>query len=225
MPTTPLKKVQIQRLDKPDEVLSALFNPEEYTINKDNNFAVQGIPGLGAPLLQFVNGNMRSLEMELFFDTYDTPVAAKTDVRAQTDKLMQLMEIDSELHAPPVLKVSWASLQFTCVLAKATQKFIMFTDDGTPVRARINVTFNEFVDAEQEAKRANLQTADFTKAHLVVEGETLSGIAGDYYDNAQAWRAIAIANDIDDPRMLRSGDTLRIPSLPFINPETGEVLS
>lgn len=225
MPTRPLKKVQIQRLDKPEEVLSALFNPEEYTINKDNNFAVQGIPGLGAPLLQFVNGNMRSLEMELFFDTYDTPVATKTDVRTETDKLMHLMEIDSEIHAPPVLKVSWASLQFTCVLAKATQKFIMFTDDGTPVRARLNVTFNEFVDAEQEAKRANLQTVDFTKAHLVVEGETLSGIAGDYYDNAQAWRAIAIANDIDDPRTLRAGDTLRIPSLPFINPETGEVLS
>src|SRR4029450_7321997 len=113
-------------------------------------FAVHAIPGLGAPLLQFVNGNLRSLEMELFFDTYDTPSAAKKDVRAETDKLMHLMEIDSELHAPPVLKVSWASLQFTCVLVKATQKFIMFTDDGTPVRARLNVTFNEFVDAEQE---------------------------------------------------------------------------
>src|SRR4030095_9737486 len=108
-------------------------------------------------------------------------------------------------------------------LVKATQKFIMFTDDGTPVRARLNVTFNEFVDAEQEAKRANLLTADFTKAHQVVEGETLGGVAGDYYDNAQAWRAIAIANRIDDPRTLKVGATLKIPSLPFINPETGEV--
>ena len=41
-----------------------LFNPEEYTLNKDNNFASQAIPGLTGPLLQFVHGNMRTLEME-----------------------------------------------------------------------------------------------------------------------------------------------------------------
>ena len=47
-----------------------MFNPEEYTLNKDNNFASQAVPGLSGPLLQFVHGNMRTLEMELFFDTY-----------------------------------------------------------------------------------------------------------------------------------------------------------
>lgn len=48
-----------------------MFNPEEYTINKDNNFAAQNVPGLSGPILQFVHGNMRTLEMELFFDTYE----------------------------------------------------------------------------------------------------------------------------------------------------------
>jgi len=218
-----LAKIQIM-VEHSGESFKVLFNPEEYTINKDNNFASQAIPGLSGPLLQFVHGNMRTLEMELFFDTYDTDSLPKRDVREETNRVVKLTAIDPELHAPPILLVSWASLQFRCVLARVSQKFIMFSDDGTPVRARLNVTFNEFIDAEREAKEVARQTANFSKVHVVTQGETLSMIAARLYDNAQSWRPIAIVNDISDPRSLFPGQSLRIPALPFIDPETGEVL-
>ena len=53
------------------EQFNVMFNPEEYALSKDNNFASHTVPGLSSPLLQFVNGNLRTLEMELFFDTTD----------------------------------------------------------------------------------------------------------------------------------------------------------
>lgn len=218
-----LVKVQIT-VKHTGEVVQALFNPEEYTINKDNNFASQNVPGLSGPLLQFVNGNMRTLEMELFFDTWDSPDVQKRDVRDLTNRVVNLMQIDPDLHAPPILRVSWASLQLDCVLARVSQKFILFADNGAPVRARLTVTFNEFIDAEREAKEVNRQTADFSKIHVVTVGETLSGIAGTFYENPQMWRPIAIANEIADPRDIVAGESLRIPTLPFIDPETGEVL-
>lgn len=206
------------------EVFTVLFNPEEYTINKDNTFASQTIPGLSSPLLQFVNGNLRTLDMELFFDTYDNDLAEKPDVRDDTNRFMKLMAIDPALHAPPVLLFSWASLQFRCVLARASQKFIMFWNDGRPVRARITVTFNEYIDLEREAKETKRETADFTKVHRVSEGETVSSIAAKYYENAATWRPIAITNGMADPRALVIGQLLRIPSLPFTDLESGEVM-
>ncbi|HEV7473308.1 MAG TPA: LysM peptidoglycan-binding domain-containing protein [Pyrinomonadaceae bacterium] len=219
-----LVKAQIT-VEHTGEKINVFFNPEEYTINKDNNFASQAIPGLSGPLLQFVNGNMRTLEMELFFDTYDTPDLDKRDVRELTNKITGLLTINSDLHAPPVLRISWSSLQFRCVLARASQKFILFANDGTPVRARITVTFNEFIDAEREALEINRQTADFTKLYVVLQGQTLSGIAALLYDNALLWRPIAVANQIDDPRAIETGQSLLIPSLPFRDPETGEVVN
>jgi nucleoid-associated protein YgaU len=218
-----LTKAQIT-IEHTGETLSVLFNPEEYTINKDNNFAAQAIPGLSGPLLQFVNGNMRTLEMELFFDTWDGTVLPKPDVRDYTNQIIKLMEIDPELHAPPVLKVAWASLQFRCVLARASQKFIMFDSGGQPVRARVTVTFNEYIDADREAKDVSRQTADYSKVHVVLAGETLSSIAGKRYDDPTAWRPIAIANGLDDPRAIAVGVELRIPSLPFLDPQSGEVV-
>ena len=201
------------------EAFEVAFNPEEYVLNRDNNFASQAVPGLSSPLLQFVNGNVRTLEMELFYDTFE----AKKDVRDETNKVVDLLKIDSDLHAPPVLVVSWGSLTFECVLVKATQRFSMFLDDGRPARAKVNVTFQEFINAEHEANEVNRLTADFTKAHTVGDNETLQGLAARYFKNPQQWRAIAAANALDDPRAIERGMKLRIPSLPFTDPQTEEV--
>jgi nucleoid-associated protein YgaU len=59
---------------------------------------------------------------------------------------------------------------------------------------------------------------------VVTQGEALSGIAGRYYENPRMWRPIAIVNKIDDPRSILVGQLLRIPSLPFTDPESGEVM-
>lgn len=202
------------------EQFEVMFNPEEYTLNRDNNFASQAIPGLSSPLLQFVHGNLRTLEMELFFDTYEK----KSDVRDETQRIVRLLDIDPELHAPPVINIAWASLQFRCVLVRAGQKFILFLEDGRPARARVTVSFNEYVDPGRETREVKRQTANFSKVHTVVQGETLSAIAGRFYEDPRMWRPIAIENGIDDPRALATGQSLLIPPLPFLDPETGEVL-
>jgi LysM repeat protein len=214
-----LAKARITKLHNGD-FFDVMFNPEEYTLNRDNNFAAQSVPGLSSPLLQFVAGNLRTLEMELFFDTFEK----KTDVRDDTGKVIDLLQIDSDLHAPPVVLVSWGSLQFTCVLAKASQRFNMFLDDGRPARARLSVTFNEYIDEDEEAKQVNRQTADFTKAYTVEDGDTLSGLAGRIYEDPSKWRALAVANAIDNPRSITPGQRLIVPSLPYTDALTGEVI-
>lgn len=207
------------------------FNPEEYTVNRENNFAQSPVPGLSAPILQFVHGNMQTLEMELFLDTYEEHREgprvlnrAREDVRTLVQRLTDLMNIDPTTHAPPVLLFTWASLSFTCVLAKTAQKFTMFLPDGTPVRAKVQATFNQFANIDLEAKEIKRETADYSKRYLVGEGETLSSIAWKEYGDARAWRPIALANAIDDPRRgLETGRTLRLPRLPYRDPATGKV--
>ncbi len=215
----PLDRVQITN-DLTGDQFYVMFNPEEYSLNKDNNFASQAIPGLGSPILQFVHGNLRTLDMELFFDTTDD----QTDVRGQTNLVTDLLKIDSNLHAPPPLQVDWGSLHFSCVLAKASQKFLKFLPSGLPCRARLTVTFNEYLDAATQVAEANLQTADFTKMHVVKAGDTLWSIAGQWYEDALKWRPIALVNGIADPRSIVPGRELRIPSLPYLDPNSGEVV-
>jgi hypothetical protein len=213
-----------------NESIYVMFNPEEYSVNRDINYAQTGVPGLSAPILQFVHGNMQTLEMELFLDTYEahregsrTLNQAGEDVRNLTRQVTDLMNINPQTHAPPVLLFTWASLSFPCVLARVSQRFILFRADGTPVRARLQVTFNEFRNADLEARETKRETADFSKLYVVGQGESLSAIAARTYGDPTLWRPIALHNDLDDPRTLSVGMHLLIPQLPVRDPETGEV--
>lgn len=214
-----LDHVQILNEQTGDRIL-AMFNPEEYSLNKDNNYASQAIPGLTSPLLQFVHGNLQTLDMELFFDTFE----AQDDVRTRTSQIFNLLAINSDLHTPPVLRVTWGTLDFRCVLAKVNQKFIRFFSDGRPGRARLNVTFNEYLDAATQVAQANLQSPDFSKAYVVKQGDTISGIAAQFYEDATKWRPIALANALIDPRSIVPGQEILVPPLPFTDPSTGVVL-
>jgi len=212
------------------ERIAVLFNPEEYTLNRDNTFAQIPVPGLSSPIVQFVNGNQQSLDMELLVDTQEahksgsrTLNAAGADVRTITRRLTDLMNIERSTHAPPVLVFTWASLAFTCVLSRVVQRFILFLADGTPVRARLQVTFSEFRNADLEAKEIKRETADYSRLHVVRAGDSLWAIAAALYGDARQWRPIARRNGLDDPRRLAVGSRLVIPQLPYRDPDTGEV--
>jgi Contractile injection system tube protein/LysM domain len=214
------------------ERIPVMFNPTDYTVNQEVNYAQTVIPGLSGPVLQFISGNMQTLEMELFVDTNEKHVIgnrvlnnAQDDVRKLTSQVTNLMAIQPSTHAPPVLLFTWASLSFTCVLARAQQRFIMFLPDGTPVRARLQVVFNQFRNVDLEAKEVKRETADFTKVHVVIQGESLSGIAAASYNDPSLWRVIALANAIVKPRVLAVGQQLLLPKLPYRDPLSGTVYS
>ncbi len=225
----PLEKAMITN-QATGEQTWVLFNPEEYTIQRDNLFAQVAIPGLRAPLLQFVNGAAQTLEMDLLLDTLEAHSAgtrvqnqAGDDVRGQVARITRLLDIEPATHAPPVAVFAWASLTFTCVLTRATQTFTMFRPDGTPVRARLRVAFTEITNGVTEAKETKRETADYTKVLVVATGDRADAIAQRCYGSPALWRPIALANGIDDPRALRAGQPLRIPSLPYRDPDSGEV--
>jgi nucleoid-associated protein YgaU len=99
----------------------------------------------------------------------------------------------------------------------------MFLPQGTPVRARLQVTFNEFRNVDLEAKEIKRETADYSKFHVIRQGDSLSSIAWQNYGNPELWRPIAIANGIVDPRLLPLAKRLLVPPLPYQDPESGEV--
>jgi nucleoid-associated protein YgaU len=212
------------------ERIPVLFNPEEYTIQRGMNWATVAVPGLSAPILQFVSGGQQVLEMELFLDTREghkegsrQVVQPQEDVRRLTRMVTDLMEIEPTTHAPPVLLFTWASLAFSCVLARCTQRFTMFLPSGVPVRARVGVTFAEFRNAELEAKEVKRETADFTKHRVVGQGQSLHGLAAAEYGDPRRWRVIAARNGVETPRRVAAGTALVLPRLPWRDPLTGKV--
>jgi hypothetical protein len=186
-----------------------IFNPAEYSLEKGNQFSSTTVPGASNPVFSFVNGDADTLTMELFFDTYTNK--GGTDVRIETDKIARLLEIDPELHAPPPVRFVWGPLIFRAIIERLSQRFTMFKEDGHPVRATLNVTFKEYKTLNEQLSEKPNQSSDWIKRRVIAEGDRLDLIAAIEYRDANEWRRIADANDIDNPRLLAPGREITLP--------------
>ena len=188
---------------------TVLFNPTEYSVEKANQIAEIGVPGLSAPIIQYVHGNTRTLSMELYFDTYEE----QTDVRDYTNQVYNLLAIEPSTHVPPICDVSWGTFFFRGVLDHVSGKFTLFLADGTPVRATLSVSFKEFIDVDIVVRENPTQSSDHRKTRVVKGGDRLDNIAQEEYGDPEKWRPIAEANGLENPRHLEPGRSLVIPEL------------
>ena len=209
---TGLKRAVLEVVAPPDLTgpIALCFNPTEYQRAKANSFAEIGIPGLETPPIQYVRGESEKLTVELLADTSDT----LDDVRARyTDPIRELMNINAELHAPPIVRLSWGSESFKGVIDSLNLTFTLFTPNGIPLRAKIALSLKEYRPVDVQVRQVPKNSPNVNKAYVVRLGDTLSGIAGALYSDPTQWRAIAAASGIVDPRELQPGTKLTVPKL------------
>jgi nucleoid-associated protein YgaU len=215
-----LKKATITVLDgeRRNEVITVLFNPTEYSFDRSNSYKTTPVPGLGAPLIQFVNGECDQLSMDLFLDDYTDPRGPTSLQQKEADPLgkrlhdlTDLLKIDSKLHAPPPVRFNWGPMEFTAVIEKIGRKVTMFHPDGSPARLTLSVSFKEYRTLRNLVEDPRRESADKTKRRVVVGRESLWLIASREYDDADEWVRIAEKNDLDDPREIAAGNWLELP--------------
>jgi LysM repeat protein len=202
--------LEILRPSVPDPIVPLKFNPTEYQIQKANTFAEIAIPGLESPPIQFVRGAAEKLTAEVLVDTSDT----LEDVRKKyVDKLRGLLNINRELHAPPIVSFTWDTQVFRGALESLNVTYVLFTPEGVPLRAKLSLGMKEYRPVAIQVKETPKNSPDVEKSYVVQRGDTLSGIAFALYTDAAKWRNIAEENNIRDPRSLQPGQALRIPRI------------
>jgi len=214
----PLTKLRITTDSQDSEPIIVLFNPSEYSIEDSSKWEEQERP-TEKPELHYTGGERRKLSMDLFFDSYEEG----QDVRQFTRQIAQLLEVDTTNNRPPVCTLAWgesssqppndADFPFEGVLESLKQQFVLFKSDGTPVRARLTVSFKQFRLPEAEAKRNPKPRSFPAKTYTLVQGDTLSGIAARLWRKPEEWRRIADANQIQNPLQLTPGQVLAIPAI------------
>jgi hypothetical protein len=228
----PVKKMCITK-EKGGEKIYVLYNPGTYVQERSVQYSSQSGLATNTPMIQFVHGTGETLTMELFFDTFSASVEAggtmadkimlgassirpsleKEDVREFTSKIYNLMIIDRATHSPPLLKIEWGSLVFKGHLIKCSQRFTKFNEEGKPVRAVLDVTFQQYIKATDAAKMSPNESPDTAKYRTVAQGDSLWALSAREYGLCASWRLIADANGIENPRVLNTGDMLRLPAI------------
>ncbi|HVX16564.1 MAG TPA: LysM peptidoglycan-binding domain-containing protein [Acidimicrobiales bacterium] len=196
------------------------FNPAELSVTRSNNWYVDPLPGKGVAKARYGGAGSGMFALSLFFDTTDTG----QPVTSYTGQILGLLEVNPKLPGsdeasgnvrPPWVRFHWGQLHsFKAVVTSATVNFDYFSSEGTPLRARADLTLLQF-EEEMAFGRQNPTsgTPRPHRVHRISPGETLDRIAAAHYGDPTRWRTIAAANGIEDPFALRPGTLLSIPRL------------
>jgi len=207
------------------ETIKVLFNPTEYTITKTNTWNFKEVQGASLPPAEFGGGNPRELSVSLLLDA--SLLEASQSVKSVTDALFKMMEVaDGQPAAgtrasPPKVTFRWGAVDtFKAVCTSLTIAYQLFKPNGEPIRADVKLQLKQAEPASTaSSSSANQGQNPTTRAvaghgvHTVQDGDSLPSIAYRAYGDATRWRAIAEANDVDDPLRLRRGTPLMLPRL------------
>jgi nucleoid-associated protein YgaU len=215
------QKAEIINVDTNTSVAKCLFNPREYSFSKSNSWEKQKNAGGNVPQVTFAGGEPATLQVELLFDTYLEGGERAQDVRKKyTEKIWELMKVNPSLAQkkpkkarPPFVKFHWGDAwSFVGVITSIQEKFTLFTSNGTPARATLNITLQQLRDeGTLPPQNPTSGGTSGNRVWTVAEGDSLSSIAASEFGDATQWRRIAEANHLQNVRELRPGTVLVIP--------------
>jgi hypothetical protein len=204
-----LEKAQI-RVEGKNQAISVMFNPEKYAVTHTTLLKTESETDTLNP--SFNGLKVEDFVVELMFDTYEK----KSDVRKLTSDIQKLAmpTIEgTERKRPPVCLFVWGSFTFKGIISKVTQNFILFLSNGTPVRAKLEVTFESVMTPEEYAKNMGIEAC--RKVWTVKTGDRLDLIANVALKDPSLWRRIAEENNIDSPLVFpKDSDIGRILIIP-----------
>src|SRR5262249_22516366 len=160
---------------------------------------------------QFVGKGVTKLTLELWFDiSYAqaqgrVQVGKKIDVRNLTQQVAYFMQPQpvkgkKNTYVPPGIRVSWGTFLFEGVMDSMDERLDLFWDEALRLRASVNISVSRQKIFFDPKKTATLKGAPGVQPFDVMNAsEPLQKRAG------SDWRKAALANGIENPRMLSPG--------------------
>jgi phage tail protein X len=194
------------------------FNPNQLVLSKSAQWTTRMAPKFRfAAIPQFNGAEPYTMQMQIFLDSSMTPNG--TTVQDEVEALLSCCEVTlasiaADQPCTPWVFFQWGSFStasFIAYVQSVQASYTLFNPSGTPIRATCDVTITQipFLTQGQNPTSGALEGS---RSHRVVAGDTLQSLAWREYGDATAWRAIARANDIDDPMRLPVGAELLIPA-------------
>jgi hypothetical protein len=197
--------------DKEGE-LTFMFNPTEYRISQSVSIRRSESVFKPGGEIEYTGTSGMTVSMQLFFDDF---ASMKGDVTPKITKLLDWQKPnEKEKKGPPFVKFEWGNKQlqnFKGVITQLNISYTVFAKDGTPLQAKVDLTLDGNVEVAK-GKNPTSHAVDMRRVHTVVEGETVASVAYAELGDPGYWRALATANNIDDPLRVRPGRALLIPS-------------
>lgn len=195
-------------------------NPETISYNRSIEYSNEEPVGINAPSPKFKNYGPEKITFQLIFD--GTGVIPGSEGKGEPDDVnKQLMDFEKAVfnfngseHGPKPVAIKWASLALEeCFIEQYDITYTLFSPDGNPIRATVDLGFQGHTSEKTREKEANKSSPDLTHVKTVRMGDELFLMCNDVYKDPNYFLQVAENNNIINFRNLNIGDKLLFPPL------------
>jgi nucleoid-associated protein YgaU len=216
---------KIETVSSPDpdkDVFEVTINPESYSRRYAIAYTGTGrgpnTPiGKAAASPEYARTEAETVSFDLVIDGTGVVEAARgKPVSSEISRLRDLVyTYQGSEHEPSPVELNWGDelCAFRARLTEMSVDYTLFKADGTPLRAKVRLSFLEALTPQEVAVQADDQSPDLSHLVRVRAGDTLPGLCQRILKDPDAYLDIAVANDLDGFRSLVPNTILRFPPM------------
>lgn len=191
----------------------AQINPSEFRHTQGIEYGDEKALGQTAARSRFKSVSPDTVAFALWLDATGA-LPASPDLRAQVRALRAVCYryVGTE-HEPPYVQIVWGSFAFLGRLSSMSVDYKLFTPEGLPLRAKVDLSFVSATTPQAAQAAAQASSPDLSHLVLVRDGDTLPLLCHRIYGDSDYCLEIAAHNGLAGFRRLRPGQTLHFPPL------------
>ena len=190
------------------------INPESYTHNHTTAYTKNDSTDTAGVTTKFYVQDPQKISFDFYLDS----TGVVSGITSVSDAISSFKTVaysyNGNIHSPNYLLLQWGGgFEFQCRLVSLDIDYTLFKADGTPLRAKLSVSFEEYLSPQAIAQKANKNSPDMTHARTVVAGDTLPAMCYSIYGDSIYYIDVANHNSLSDFRNLAAGSLIYFPPL------------
>jgi Contractile injection system tube protein len=197
---------------------SVMMNPDTIKWQQGIDYNSQQAPDKSTPSQKYKSTPSQKLSFDIVIDCTGIVDSSRTNMVTEINALQKIVyTYNGDIHRPNFVKIQWGqNITFNGVLDSLDTSFTLFKPDGSPLRAKISLSFSQYVSPATATKQAAPKSPDLTHVLTVSQTVNLPQMCQKIWNDHSLYVEVAKYNGLNKFRNLKSGQKLLFP--PVIQP-------
>lgn len=199
----------------PGKAYKVMINPESIKWHRSIDYNKEAPLGSNAPSQTYNHSPIENLSFDIIIDCTGIVDKKRTIMSVEIAAIEKIIyTYNGDIHRPNYVIVQWGeNLIFKSVLLTFNTTYTLFKPDGSPLRAKISLSFGKYTSAKDVKKKNCEKSPDVTHLVDVEDGNSLPQLCDKVWNDQSYYVQLAKFNGLNKFRHLKGGKQLIFPPI------------
>jgi hypothetical protein len=197
------------------EPYKVLINPESVKLQRSIDYNEQQPPDSSTASQKYKHTASDKLSFDIVIDCTGIVDSTRTNMATEISTLENIVFIyQGKIHRPNYVQIIWGkNTMFQGVLNTMDISYTLFRPDGSPLRAKVSMTFSQYLSPALASKKQGDESPDLTHLVTVTDGLSLPQMCQQIWNNENYYVQVAKFNGLNKFRNLKGISTMAFPPI------------